>query len=177
MTAEDLLRMPEDGFCYELIRGELRKMSPPGYKHGRITSNVHVSLGQYVKTNNLGVVCPSETGFKIASNPDTDRAPDVAFISRERVQQVGDIDGYWPGAPDLVVEVISPNDVYSMVEENVFDWLMAGTKMVIAANPPKHTVTLFRSRTDIIMLTENDRLEATDIIPGWSMKIQEIFES
>ncbi|RJP34937.1 MAG: Uma2 family endonuclease [Candidatus Omnitrophota bacterium] len=175
MTAEELLRMPNDGFCYELIQGELKKMSPPGSQHGRIAFNVSLSLGQHVKMKKSGVVYAAETGFKITSNPDTVRAPDVAFVKRERVQEVGDIVGYWPGAPDLAVEVISPSDVYSEVEEKVFDWLEAGAQMVIVVNPPGRLITVFRSRTNIVMLTENDTLDAGDVIPGWSIAVNEIF--
>ena len=122
-TAEDLLRMPDDGFRYELVRGELRKMAAAGHQHGRIAINVTTPLDQYVRAHNLGVVYAAETGFKLASNPDTVRAPDVAFIRRERVEEVGDVGGYWPGAPDLVVEVISPSDTYSEVEEKILEWL------------------------------------------------------
>lgn len=175
MTAEELFLMPNDGFCYELIEGELKKMSPPGSQHGRIIINVTTPLDLHVRKNNLGTVYAAETGFKIASNPDTVRAPDVAFVCRERVQQVGDTVGYWPGAPDLAIEVISPNDVYTEVEEKVFDWLESGAKMVIVVNPPTRTTTVFRSRTDIVMLTENDILETGDVISGWSIPVKDIF--
>ncbi len=175
MTADDLFRMPEDGSCYELVRGELKKMSPPGSQHGRITNNVSFFLTQYVRNKNLGTVYTAETGFKIASNPDTVRAPDVAYVNQEWFQRVGDIVGYWPGAPDLAVEVISPNDIFTEVEEKIFEWLEAGTKLVIVVNPPKKIVTVYRSRTDIAMLTENDILDAGDVVPGWSVAIKDIF--
>ncbi|RJP31415.1 MAG: Uma2 family endonuclease [Candidatus Omnitrophota bacterium] len=175
ITAEDLFRIPNDGFCYELIQGELKKMSPPGSQHGRIIMNISAPLYQHVRKKQLGTVYAAETGFKITSNPDTVRAPDVAFVSRERVRQVGDIVGYWPGAPDLAVEVISPNDVYTEVEEKAFDWLEAGAQMVIVVNPPTQVVTVFRSRNDIVMLTKNDALETGDVIPGWSIAVNDIF--
>src|SRR5918999_1116101 len=131
MTAEDLLRLPDDGFRYELIRGELRKMAPAGFLHGRIAIKLSTSLDQHVTNRNLGVVCAAETGFKLASDPDVVRAPDVAFIRRERVEEVGNVEGYWPGAPDLAVEVVSPSDTYTDVQEKVFDWLEAGARMII----------------------------------------------
>ena len=80
MTAEELLHMPDDGFRYELIRGELRKMAPAGHQHGRIAINVTTPLDQHVRAHGLGTVYAAETGFKLASNPDVVRAPDVAFI-------------------------------------------------------------------------------------------------
>jgi Uma2 family endonuclease len=174
ITAEDLLRMPADGFRYELVRGELRKMTPAGHQHGRIAINITTPLAQHVRAHNLGVVYAAETGFRLATDPDTVRAPDVAFIRRDRVEAVGDTEGYWPGAPDLAVEVISPSDTYTEVEEKIFDWLDAGVRLVIAANPRQHTVTVYRSRADIVLLTEDDTLDG-DVVPGWILPVREVF--
>lgn len=175
MTAEDLLQMPDDNFRYELVQGELRKMSPSGHTHGRVAINFAWQLTQYVKTHHLGVVYAAETGFLISSNPDTVRAPDVAFVSRERAEEVGDVRGYWPGAPDLAVEVLSPGDSYTEVEEKVFDWLDAGARMVVVVNPRTRTVTIYRSRADIIVLTERDILDGGDVVPGWTMPLKELY--
>jgi len=175
VTAEDLLRTPDDGFRYELVRGELKKMSPSGYKHGRITTNLATPLDQHVRANNLGVVCAAETGLLLSSNPDTVLAPDVAFISRKRLEAIGDVEGYWPGAPDMAVEVISPSDTYSEVEEKVVLWLSAGTRMVLVLDPRKRTVTVYRSLTDITILTEEDTLDGGDVVPGWKMQVRDLF--
>ncbi len=175
ITAEDLLRMPDDGFRYELVKGELRKMAAAGHQHGRIAINVTMSLGQHVRAHDLGNVYAAETGFKLASDPDTVRAPDVAFIRRERVAEVGDAGGYWPGAPDLAVEVISPGDTYTEVEEKILEWLDAGTRMVIVVNPRRRVVTVYRSMADITILTENDMLDGGDVVPGWSMPVRDVF--
>jgi Uma2 family endonuclease len=175
ITAEDLLRLPDDGLRYELVRGELRKMTPAGHQHGRIAINITTPLDQHVRAHNLGVVYAAETGFKLATDPDTVRAPDVAFIRRDRVEAVGDVEGYWPGAPDLAVEVISPSDTYTEVEEKIFYWLDAGVRLVIAANPRQHTVTVYRSRADIVLLTEDDTLDGSDVVPGWILPVREVF--
>jgi Uma2 family endonuclease len=175
VTAEELLRMPDDGYRYELVRGELRKMAPAGYLHGRIAINITTPLDRHVRTHNLGVVCAAETGFKLASNPDVVRAPDVAFIRRERVEEVGDVEGYWPGAPDLAVEVISPSDTYADVQEKVVDWIEAGTRMILLVMPRKRTVTIYRSLTDIVMLTEHETLDGADVVPGWKLPVRELF--
>ena len=129
-----------------------------------------------VRTSNLGVVFAAETGFKLASNPDTVRAPDVAFVSRSRIEQAGDIKGYWPGAPDFVVEVVSPGDSYADVEEKVLEWLEAGVRAAVVANPRKRVATVYRSLTDIVVLTEDDTLEIPDIVPGWRMSVRSIFQ-
>lgn len=175
VTAEELLRMPDDGFRYELVRGELRKMTPAGNVHGRVAMNVGISLGSHVKTHDLGAVYAAETGFKLAGNPDTVRAPDVAFVNWERLEEVGETEGYWPGAPDLAVEVISPGDSYVEVDEKVFDWLEAGTKMVVVVNPRKCSATVYQSLTDIVVLTETDVLDGGDVVPGFRLAVREIF--
>jgi Uma2 family endonuclease len=123
----------------------------------------------------MGTVTTAETGFRLASDPDTVRAPDTAFITRERVEAAGDVKGYWPGAPDLVVEVISPNDLYTEVEEKVADWLQAGTRMVIVVNPRRRSVKVHRSANEVQVLGENDVLDGTDVVPGWTLPVRDIF--
>jgi Uma2 family endonuclease len=174
-TADELLRMPDDGFRYELVRGELRRMTPAGSEHGRIAMSFSWRLAQHVQENRLGAVYAAETGFVLARNPDTVRAPDVAFVNRERLEEAGETEGYWPGAPDLAVEVISPGDLYAEVEEKVFDWLNAGTKMVAVVNPRKRSVTVCKSPTDIAVLTEADVLDGGDVVPGFELVVREIF--
>jgi Uma2 family endonuclease len=175
VTAEELLQMPDDGFRYELVKGELVKMAPAGHGHGVLAMEIGWRLAQHVAAYSLGQVCAAETGFRIASNPDTVRAPDVAFISQGRVEEVGPVEGYWPGAPDLAVEVISPSDIYAQVEDKVLDWLHAGTLMVVVVNPRQARVTVYRSLKDIVILTGNDTLDGKDVVPGWTLAIQDLF--
>ncbi len=173
--AEELLHMPDDGFRYELVRGELRRMNPAGNVHGRIAVRITWRLAQHVEENRLGTVYAAETGFKLATDPDTVRAPDVAFVSRARVEAVGEIEGFWPEAPDLAVEVISPGDSYADVEEKVFDWLDAGTKMVVVINPRQRSATVYKSPTDISALAEADVLDGGDVVPGFELTVRDIF--
>lgn len=175
VTAGDLLRMPDDGLRRELVRGELRTMTPAGRRHGKIAMRIGVRLGQFVEQHGLGEVYAAETGFKLSADPDTVRAPDVAYLRRERVEETGDVIGYSPGAPDLAVEVLSPGDTFSEVEEKVFDWLAAGSRMVIVLNPGKRTATVYRSRSEIAVLTEDDELGGGDVVPGWRLPVREIF--
>ena len=147
-------------------------MSPAGADHGDIALVIGGLIWNYVRANKLGKVYAAETGFLISTRPDTVRAPDVAFVCRERLGEVGDVEGYWPGAPDLVVEVISPGDVYTEVEEKVFDWLGAGARMVVVVNPRKRAVTVYRSFSDIVVLTENGTWEGGEVVPGWSMTVK-----
>ena len=174
-SAEELLLMPDDGIRRELVEGEVREMNPAGYAHGRIAMNVSTPLDQYARQHDLGVVFAAETGFKIASNPDTVRAPDVSFVRRERAEEVGEVQGYWPGAPDLAVEVVSPNDYYAGVEEKVATWLETGTRIVVVIEPRTKTVTVRSSRTEIRILTEGDVLEAGDVVPGRKIPVADVF--
>ena len=176
MTAEELLDMPDDGFRYELVRGELRKMPLAGHVHGKHAASIGVSLAVHVKANGLGVVYASGTGFKLASNPDHVRAPDAAFVRRERAEAVGDATGYFPGVPDLVIEVVSPSDRYAEVDEKVADWLDAGAQAGVVVNPRGRVVRVHRSLTDVVVLTESDTLDVSDVVQGWQMPIREIFE-
>jgi Uma2 family endonuclease len=175
VTADELFARRKDGFRYELVKGELRKMSPAGSEHGAIIVNITLLLGQYVKANSLGVCFGAETGFKIASDPDTVRAPDVAFVRRERIPESGITKKFWPGAPDLAVEVLSPGDSLEEVEEKVEDWLSAGTRAVWVVSPKRRGVTVYRSMTDVTRLSEADELDGGDVVQGFRCKVSEIF--
>ncbi len=175
MTAEELLRLPDDGMRHELIAGELRTMAPSGAEHGEIAITSGSALSQYVRAHRLGRVFGAETGFLLATNPDLVRAPDTAFVSRERALATGRVTGYWPGAPDLAIEVISPNDRYTEVEEKVDTWLAHGTRLVVVVDPRRRTVTVRRPDGRTRHLTVADTLDGEDVVPGWTLPVRELF--
>ena len=175
VTAAELLDMPDDGYRYELVRGELRKMAPAGAEHSAIGIKVGISLGSHVMANDLGTVFGADGGFLLERNPDTVRAPDVGFVRRERVEETGLVRGYWPGAPDLAVEVISPNDLYTEVAEKVEEWLKAGTLMVVVVDPRRRVATVHRPGQEAVTLAEGETLEGNDVVPGWRMLVGDIF--
>jgi Uma2 family endonuclease len=174
-TAEELLKMPKDGFRYELVKGELKKMSPAGIEHGAVAVNLTIILGQYVKANQLGIVCAAETGFKIASAPDTVLAPDISFVRGERIPESGLPKAFWPGAPDLAVEVVSPGDARKEVAKKVEDWLAAGARAVWVVNPKLRSVEVHRPAAAALMLDETDELDGQDVVPGFRCRVAEIF--
>ncbi len=177
MSADELLAMPDDGYRYELVRGELKRMSPAGDEHGRVGMELAIPLGAHVKKNKLGKLYLAETGFLIGTDPDTVRAPDVAFVRVERIKDGPGLKGYRIGAPDLAVEVVGPGDTVSEVEEKVAEWLEGGARLAWVVSPKLHTVTVYRSLTDIVTLTEKDVLDGGDVVPGFKIDIAEIFAS
>ena len=175
VTADELLMMPDDGFRYELVKGELKRMPPTGREHGSVTMALAAPLHTYVKLNRLGQVYAAETGFKLESDPDTVRAPDIAFVRAERIQSAGRVQGYGEGAPDLAVEVLSPGNTKREMAEKVEEYFAAGARSVWVINPKLKTVTVYRSLTEIITLTEKDTLDGGAVVPGFQIPVAEIF--
>ena len=155
----------------ELIYGEVIEMAPAGEEHGYVEHEIDVYLGVYVKANDLGRVYPGDTGFLLASDPDLVRVPDVAFVRRERVVRTPK---YYPGAPDLAVEVVSPGDSYSDVNEKVKMWLEHGTVEVWVVDPRRKTVQVFKQGTDVT-LNKGDEIDGGDLLPGFRLPLGKIF--
>ena len=176
MTADELLDLPDDGFRCELVRGELIRTAPTKNYHGEIAAYVAGTLIPHVRRNRLGKVYIADTGFLLASNPAHVRVPDIGFVRRERVERIGRPDSLWPEPPALAIEVISPSDRYSDVEKKVFDYLEAGTLMVILLESRTRTAKVYRSPSDVVALTKADTLDGGDVVPGWRMPMSEIFD-
>ena len=174
MTADELLRMPEDGYRYELIEGELHQMAPPGSQHGFVGQKLGWRLAQYVELNDLGAVS-GETGFLLSRNPDTVRAPDASFLTKEQLTRCGMPVGYYPEAPTLVVEVVSPGDTAEEVDSKVRYWLASGTQLAWVVYPRGRTVTVYRSLDDIHVLTEKDKLTGNSVVPGFECAVADLF--
>jgi Uma2 family endonuclease len=171
--ADQLLTAHGLGRC-ELVRGELIMMSPAGAEHGRIVVRITFPLVRFVTEHALGTVFGAETGFQIAHDPDTVRAPDVAFVRAERIAtELGS--GFFPGPPDLAVEVLSPDDRAGEVLAKVQEWLDSGCRAVWVIDPRTRTVSVYRSRRDIAVLGESDTVVGGDLLPGLSLPVAEIF--
>ena len=158
----------------ELIRGELIMMSPAGFDHGRFAVNVGNALANFVKARSLGIVVSAEAGFRIARDPDTVRAPDVAFVRANRIPP-GGVKAFFQGAPDLAVEVVSPGDRAGELAAKVQDWLTAGCPMVWIVDPETRTVSVYCIRKEIAVLTAADTLTGGDVLPEFSISIAEVF--
>jgi Uma2 family endonuclease len=160
---------------YELVKGVLHEMSPSGKRHGLITSKLHYLLASYVYSKKLGQLTAAETGFKISTNPDTVKAPDIAFISNEKLKEDDNLDGYSMVMPELVVEVNSPYDVYNEIIDKVNDWLQAGVKEVWVVEPKSKTVVI-HNINKVRILKSYEELTSEAILPEFKCKVWEIFD-
>ena len=174
-TAKQLAAMPDDGKRYELVCGELRMMSPAGGHHGRIAMRIGSMLEQHVRTNQLGEVFAAETGFLLATDPDTVRAPDAAFVSADRFAQLEDVRGFVPLAPDLVVEVVSPNDSSSDVEEKANSWIHFGVRLVLVVDPANHSIRTYRDQASIDVFFTGDQVDVGDVVDRWTFEVDDVF--
>ena len=173
ITAEELINLPRGRYRYELVKGELLTMSPSGEEHGAVTMNLSILLGQYVREHQLGTLYSAETGFKLESDPDTVLAPAIAFIHRDRVGIRST--GYRTGAPDLAVEVLSPGDRKTKVEEKTSQWLTLGARAVWLIDPHDRTVDVRMANGERKLFKENDELTGDEIVSGFSIPLSEIF--
>ena len=174
MTAEELLRLPRGrGERHELVKGELITMAPAGIEHGGIAGDLHGFLHAFVWKNKLGKVYCAEPGFIIRRDPDTVRAPDTCFISNERLEEYGRAQqGYYPIAPDLVVEVLSPGDRQDDIDIKIEEWFEGGARAVWIVNPRRKTITVYNSLDDIQLLTLKDTLRGDPVLPGFSVPLR-----
>lgn len=173
--ADQLAALPGDGNRYELAKGVLLMMSPSGWRHGRVVGELHGLLWQHVRANALGTLFGAETGFLLSEDPDTVRAPDLAFIAVENLPDEPPEGAYWPGPPDLAVEVLSPSDRTGDVDAKIRDWLTSGARCVWVVDPDLETVTVYRSATDVVIRTRGQRLEGDDVVADFACAIDDIF--
>jgi len=172
-TAEQLLHASGLGPC-ELVRGELIPLAFGSLQHGCIAARLLATVAGFVKEKSLGVTLAGGTGFQIARNPDTVRAPDVAFVRAERVPATLPR-GFVPGPPDLAVEVLSPDDRAGEVLAKVRDWLEAGCRAVGVVDPMTRTVSVYRSPNEAAILAATETLTGGAVLPGISVPGAEIF--
>ena len=145
-------------------------MSPTGLEHGDVAMLIAFSLHGHVKKHHLGKVYINDVGFWIERNPDTVLGPDVAFVRSERIVNTRK---FFDGPPDLAIEVVSPGDSYTEVEEKAADWLCGGTRAVIVVDPARRSVRIHRAGETVNV---TDTIAIDDVVPGWRLPLSEIFE-
>jgi Uma2 family endonuclease len=172
-TEEDLLRTPRDGRKYELVDGQIR-VSPAGSRHGRVCVRLVVRLGAFVESGQLGYVFDSSTGFRLPGG--NVRVPDVSFVARGRFRDEHVPEGFGDLAPDLVVEVLSPDDRSREILDKVGDYLQAGVPLVWVIDPKRRTAAVYRSLTGVRTVGPGDTLEGEDVVPGFRCALAEVVE-
>jgi Uma2 family endonuclease len=174
LTAADVERISLPGKQVELVRGQLLVREPPGTRHGAIAAKLGYYLSDFVQRHALGIVFAQDTGFKISRDPDTVRAPDVAFVGRDRTDRIP-ARGYAEVAPDLLAEILSPDDAPAEVLAKVADWLAAGTTLVWLVDPQRSEVHVYRRDGSLSVLRENDSLEGDDVLPAFTCPVIDVF--
>ena len=173
VTAAELETMSFPDERVELAQGELIRMPPAGLEHSYYGAGLVGDLRNFVKKHKLGIVVGPDAGFTLDEN--TVRSPDVSFITRARIEKVGMSRGFWPGAPDLAVEVFSPTDSKRDLFKKIQEYFRAGTRLVWVLFSDIHQVYVYRSPKEIRVLEESDTLTGDDLIPGFSIRVSDIF--
>ena len=175
LTAEEFAALPSEGLRLELVRGEISAMPPAFDDHGKSTMRLGGLATHYVLEHDLGEVYAAETGFLLARNPDTVRAPDFAFIAKDRLPPSRPKPGWVEVVPDLVAEVVSSGDRISEVHEKVRMWLDAGVRLVWVVFPAPRVIEAHRAGRDVVTLREGGALDGEDVVPGFSAPVALIF--
>jgi Uma2 family endonuclease len=177
LTAEDLWNMPGNGAGFELIDGELHPMAPSGQEHSNVGVNLVTLINAFVRKNRLGIVTGPDGGYILKHDPETVRVPDIGFVRSDRLPKGKATPKYFNGAPDLVVEIISPTDSYQDLDEKVQQYLEHGVKLVWVVTPRTRTITVFRIGNTITALHTTGVLSGEDVLPGFSANIAELFSN
>lgn len=174
-TLAEYEQLPEEDGCrVELVEGRLVREPLPNAEHAWLTSELTGRIREHVRENQLGLTL-AEAGFVLADDPPTVRGPDVAFIAAEHLPAGGFPRVFWTVPPDLAVEIVSPSNTRAEIREKVLEYLAAGTRLVWVVEPRSRSVTAYRSRTDVRVLTGSDTLSGVDVLPGFGLLIEELF--
>jgi Uma2 family endonuclease len=176
ISAEELWKLSGNGRRCELVRGEIFDLESEGRLHGRTAATIALILGPFIRDNDLGEFYAAETGFIISRDPDTVRAPDVAFVSKDRLPpgEVGS--GFLEMVPDLVVEVVSPGDSASYVQEKAEMWLKSGVRLVWVVYPVPQSVVVYHSQGEARVLHTGDDIDATPVFEEFKIAVEDFFK-
>ena len=176
LTAHDLLRLYSEGVRGELIRGALCETMPTGLTHGEVVMNLGSEMRNFVRPRRLGRVVGSDAGMLLERDPDTVREPDIAFISAQKLPLNVQLSGFFEGAPDLVVEIVSPSDSARQVYDKARMWLSFGVPLVWVVDPETRTIEVHRPTQPLLSLTEHDTLDGGDVLPGFNCLVRDVLD-
>ncbi|WOB43402.1 Uma2 family endonuclease [Thermoleptolyngbya oregonensis NK1-22] len=174
-TDAEFMALPQDGHRYELVNGELIDMGNSGMEHGWFASNLMIVLGGFVRTHKLGVMCDSSTAFAMKNG--NRRSPDVSFVAKDRLQGLRRLPkGFFQGAPDLAVEVLSPSNTVEEIHDKIVEYFENGTRLVWVIHPDEQYVLIYHSPSPDRLLRLQDALDGESVVPGFSLAVAELFE-
>ncbi len=174
-TEADLLHLGHaDHYQYELVRGELRQMSPASFDHGSIEALLVHALIDYTLHHPLGKVVTGDTGYVLQSEPLTIRVPDVSFVAKQRIPD-SPRPAFLPLAPDLVIEIVSPSEQARTIAEEVSDYLTAGTRLLWVVYPEQQQVHEYRAAQAFRIYTIGDTLDGHEVLPGFRFALAALF--
>lgn len=176
MTVEELEQMSDDDNHYELVRGLLLRLVPPNFSHGNIVGRLAYHIQGFLDKNEIAEIC-IETGFILARHPDIVRGPDLSVVLRPRLEGVDLSRGFFPGAPDLAVEVVSLGDTHDEVADKVEDYLALGVRLVWVVRPTRRTVAVHRPGEAVRILAGDDALDGGDVLPGFVLPLTKLFRA
>ncbi|MCX7967837.1 MAG: Uma2 family endonuclease [Armatimonadetes bacterium] len=169
LTEEEFLRLPDDGRKYELVDGEAKEV-PAGVEHDAIV--VRIGFLMYPFAQKFGILTASSAGFRMVTG--NIRSPDVSFVLRERLPEGKPPKGFMDGAPDLAIEVISPNEDWAEMGRKLGEYFMSGAKEVWLVDPDKVTVTVYKSLTDVQVFHADDEITGGDLLPDFRCKVADL---
>ncbi|MBD2079862.1 Uma2 family endonuclease [Leptolyngbya sp. FACHB-17] len=173
-TDEEFMALPDNGDRYEIVDGELKIVGNSGMLHGHIASVLIVFLGGLVRSQKLGVICDSSTAFKMKSG--NKRSPDISFVAKDRLKGLKKLPrGFFEGAPDLAVEVISPSNTFEEIHQKIVEYFESGSRLVWVINPDEESVIVYRSATPDRLLKKADFLDGEEVVDGFRLAIAELF--
>ncbi len=175
MTADEYLQLPDNGQPTELVNGRVIIMNPPGFRHGQICNRIGRILGNFVEDEGIGTVVSNDSGIIVQRDPDTVRGADVAYYSYHTVPPGQMPDGYPPGPPDIVFEVLSPNDQAGDIAKIVSEYLNVGVAIVCVVDARKERISVHSTESDVQELQETDDLKFPIVLPSFSVAVSKIF--
>ncbi len=174
-TDAELMALTDEN-CYELVNGELVNMGNSGALHGYTCSLLVMALMNYILPRQLGIILDSSTAFTMKNG--NKRSPDISFVSKEKLQGLTELpDGFLDGSPDLAIEVLSPNNTISEIDQKIVEYFENGSRLVWVINLKLHYVLVYRSAQEPDrLLKQSDDLDGEDVIEGFTMPLSDLFQ-
>ena len=173
MTAEEFFALPDDG-SYELINGKVIELTPSGFQHGTLAGDIYAALKNFLRTHDLGRAAV-ESVYILRRAPDMVRSPDVSFLEKSRLPEGKAPRGFIEGAPTLAVEIVSPHDLWSEVEDKIREYLEAGAKAVWVFDPATQTAHV-RTAHQSTIYDRSEVLPGGEVLPGFELALTELFD-